>query len=295
MPPPLALFLAVIACSCSVIFIRHSTLDAVLLAAIRLVCASLFLSPLFVRAVRRAGGYRREWFVSSCLAGVPLGLHLLLWNFGGRMTSPGNATLLVNLTPLFTPMLFWWVAGEKVTAREFLATAMGLLGAGLLAWDSAHISRTSLMGDLLCLVSMMTLCVYLAVGRRARAIPSLWIYVVPVYAVAGAVCWIIAALRGNASPIGIPAVEWVWILALVVVSTLIGHTLVNYALARVRGQVVSVTMQGQFIGAALLGWWFEGVVPRLLFLPAAALSLGGILVMVAGRRGAGSGESAGSR
>ena len=285
MPPLLALLLAVIACGCSVIFIRHSALDAVQLAAFRLISAAFLLLPWFLRSVRRAGGYRREWFFISFLAGIPLGLHLLLWNFGARLTSPGNATLLVNLSPMFTPLLFWWVSGERVNRREIAATALGLAGASMLAWDSAQISRASLIGDLLCLLSMLAVCFYLAAGRRGRSVPSLWVYVVPVYAVSGGVCWIIAAVRGHGSPFAVPAVEWLWVMGLTVVCTLIGHTMINYALTRLRGQVVSVTMQGQFIVAAALGWWIENVRPRPLFYAAAALTLGGIVLLLLGKRG----------
>ena len=285
MPPFLALLLAVIACGCSVIFIRHSSLDAVQLAAFRLLSAALLLLPLFLRAVRRAGGYRREWFFISFLAGIPLGLHLLLWNFGARLTSPGNATLLVNLSPMFTPLLFWRVLGERVNRREIIATVLGLTGAALLSWDSARISRESLMGDLLCLLSMLAVCFYLAAGRRGRSVPSLWVYVVPVYAVSGGLCWIIAAFRGHGSPFAVPPVEWIWVMGLTVVCTLIGHTLINYALTRLRGQIVSVTMQGQFIVAALLGWWIEHVQPRPVFYAAALLTLGGIVILLLGKRG----------
>ncbi len=285
MPPLLALLLAVIACGCSVIFIRHSALDAVQLAAFRLTSAALLLLPWFLRSVRRAGGYRREWFFISFLAGIPLGLHLLLWNFGARLTSPGNATLLVNLSPMFTPLLFWWVSGERVNRREIAATVLGLAGASMLAWDSAQISRASLMGDLLCLLSMLAVCFYLAAGRRGRSVPSLWVYVVPVYAVSGGLCWILATLRGHGSPLAVPAVEWLWVMGLTVVCTLIGHTMINYALTRLRGQIVSVTMQGQFIVAALLGWWIENVRPRPLFYLAALLTLGGIVILLLGKRG----------
>ncbi|MFO1531135.1 MAG: DMT family transporter [Kiritimatiellia bacterium] len=284
MPPSIALLCAVIACGCSTVFIRESRLDAVSLAAFRLLAAALLLSPAFVRAVRRAGGYRREWFLVSLLAGLPLGIHLLLWNFGARLTLPGNATLLVTLSPLFTPLLFWWLAGERVTRRELAATALGLAGAAVLAADSARVSAASLTGDLLCLLSMGAFCFYLAAGRRARTLPSLWVYVVPVYATAGALCWVIAAARGGGSPLAVPAREWIWILGLVVVCTMIGHTLVNHSLARLRGQVVSVSMQGQFVVAAFLGWRVEGVLPRALFYPAAALTLGGILLLLLTKR-----------
>lgn len=285
MPPSIALLCAVAACGCSTVFIRESRLDAVALAAFRLLTAAVLLSPAFFRAVRRAGGYRWEWFRVSLMAGIPLGLHLLVWNFGARLTLPGNATLLVTLSPLFTPLLFWWIAGERVTRRELTATGLGLAGAAVLAADSARVSADSLAGDLLCLASMAALCVYMAAGRRARTLPSLWVYVVPVYATAGALCWLIAAVRGDGSPFHVPAVEWIWILGLVVVCTMIGHTLVNYALARMRGQVVSVTMQGQFVVAALLGWLVEGVLPRALFYPASALTLGGVLLLLLPDRG----------
>ena len=276
----LALLLAVVAGGSASLFIRFSQLDPVPLAAFRMTMAAVVLLPLFLRSVRKAGGYRREWFWISMLAGIPLGFHMLLWNYGVRMTSPGNATLLVTLSPLFTPFLFWWLAKEKISKTEGIATALGLLGAAILAWDSAHISRESLIGDILCLLSMIGFCFYLAAGRKAKDIPSIWIYIPPVYGSAGIMAWILAAARGMGSPFTVPLREWMWIVALVIVCTIIGHTLINYCLARMRGQIVSVTMQGQFVVAAVLGWLTEGVIPRPIFYPAALLTMAGIVLIL---------------
>jgi drug/metabolite transporter (DMT)-like permease len=47
----------------------------------------------------------------------------------------------------------------------------------------------------MCLVSMLLFALYLALGRRNRDFPSVWLYVIPVYGQAAAVCLLVALPR----------------------------------------------------------------------------------------------------
>ena len=96
-----ALVLGVVACSTSVLFIKESTLDPVLLSALRLWVAALVLTPLYLRARPR---HPRISVHRSLWPGLLLAVHFMTWIAGARLTPAVNSTLLVNLVPLATPM-----------------------------------------------------------------------------------------------------------------------------------------------------------------------------------------------
>jgi hypothetical protein len=51
------------------------------------------------------------------------------------------------------------------------------------------------MGDITCFVSILFFCVYLVQARANRSFPSVWLYVVPLYAAAGPICFFGSVFR----------------------------------------------------------------------------------------------------
>ncbi|MEJ2482847.1 MAG: asparaginase, partial [Gemmatimonadota bacterium] len=92
---------------------------------------------------------------------------------------------------------------------------------------------------------------YFVIGRKLRATLDLLAYVVPVYAMAAAVCFFWAGMA-DLRITGWPAGTW-WALAgLAIGPTLLGHTGFNWALRHVRAYVVSVIFLFEPLGATLL-------------------------------------------
>jgi drug/metabolite transporter (DMT)-like permease len=267
--PAFLLFVGVFACSTAVIFIKASAVDPVLLSSFRLLGAALLLFPLFERARRRhaeSAGLRE--LRRSIVPGLVLAAHFVSWVIGARMTLAANASLIVNMVPLAMPFLLFFVAGERIARVELVATALGLTG--ILILSAGDFRSGDLAGDLVCFVSMLLFALYLALGRRNRDIPSIWLYVVPLYAIAGVACLAAGAGRLGTVP-AFPAKEWLLLLALAVVPTIFGHSLLNGAMKHFRGNVVSVCNVGQFVFAGVLAWIVFGELPKAAFWPAALL------------------------
>ncbi|MFW6353116.1 MAG: EamA family transporter, partial [Verrucomicrobiota bacterium] len=175
----LILLFGVFACATSVIFIRTSSTDPLLLSAYRLLLGVVFLLPLTWRARRRHPTYRmsRE-FRQVLWPGALLALHFITWIDGARQTAAANATLLVNMTPVAMPFFLWFVARERVTRGEMLGTLVVLMGVVLLVAADLRYAGQNVLGDVICFVSMLLYTAYLAFARRNRAIPSIYLYVV---------------------------------------------------------------------------------------------------------------------
>lgn len=286
----LLLIFGVFCGSTAVIFIRASTLPTALLSAGRLLVAAAALTPLFLRQWRRhRGDLRAARLAASFIPGLILALHFLTWIAGVRLTAAANATLIVNLVPVAMPFLLYFLAREKITRAELAGTAISLGGVLLLVAADLRLDRTHFFGDLVCFVSMIFFAAYLTLGRRNRGFPSVWLYLVPLYYVAGLAC-LLASFFFPAPP-GLPgAREIALVLGLGLVPTVLGHSILNHAMKRLRGQVVGVVNTGQFIFAGFLAFLFYHELPHRTFYPAALLLVGGAWLATAGnlrlRRGA---------
>lgn len=267
----LLLLLSVFAASTAVIMIKASTTHPVLLASLRLFVAALILLPLFLRDLRRhRGAYTRAHFHASIVPGLMLAIHFMSWVVGARMTPTANASLIVNLVPLAMPFFLFWLAHEPLTRRETVATAIALGGVVVLTASDLSLNPVYFAGDLISFGSMLFYAFYMALGRRNRSFPTVWLYLVPLYSMAAVACMVVALFFVN--PIQpYDAREVALILGLGIVPTVIGHSLLNRAMRVFRGQIVSIVNMGQFIFAGLLAFALWQEVPGWSFYVAGTL------------------------
>ena len=277
----LLLFLGVLACSTSAVFIRESTTDPLVLTAFRLVLASLVLAPVYFFQLRLHGAaFTAGHLKRTRLPALVLAAHLTSWTLGARMTAVAQATLIVNLVPIALPFFLFWLVREHINRTEVLGTLLALVGLATLSVKDVLQGGGSLAGDAICLISMLLFALYLALGRRNRDFPSIWLYVIPVYAQASVICLVVALPRVSSFAFG-SAREWALMAALALVPTVCGHSLLNAAMRRIRGQIVSLCNVSQFVFAGSLGFLLFGEVPRGLFYLASAIVVAGVAIVVA--------------
>lgn len=271
----------VFSASTAVIWIKLSNLDPYLLSAYRLLGAAILLFPTFLLAWRRVGRVPtiRTLLGRSWLPAALLALHFISWVDGARRTDAANATLIVNLVVVAMPFFLWFILREGLNRREWKGTALAVLGLALLGLGSYNFAPEQLLGDFICFISMLFYAAYMVAGRRNRDIPSLWLYVVPLYALSGLMC-LAAGLAMGSVPQALPAREWGLLLLLVLVPTLLGHTGINMGLKYLRGQVVGLVNLLQFVFAGIMAWFLLSEVPHIGFYPAAALVIWGVMIVL---------------
>ena len=276
----LFLLVGVFACSTAVILIKECQEHPVLLSAYRLLIAAIVLTPLFVSDCRKLGwSHVRGSIRSSLLPGIFLGLHFISWIIGARMTVAANASLIVNMVPIVMPFFMFFMIREKLTRREAVGTALAMMGVAVLAYFDFNTSREYFWGDICCLVSMLFFSFYLALARKNRKSASTWLYLVPLYYVAGILCFICSLFFLN--PIKSYSMkELILILAIAIIPTVIGHSILNHSLRNMRGQVVSIVNMGQFIFASVMAYFFLGELPASFFyITSVFVVAGGVIVI----------------
>lgn len=274
------LFLGAFSSSMSVIFIRLSRTDPVVLSSLRLLLAGLLLAPVFILEWRRhRGAFTRRHWLRTLPPSLLLAVHFSSWAYGARLTLTAQASLIVNLVPIAMPFFLYWLVRERLNRTEIAGTALALGGVALLTAHDAFAGGGDLRGNLICFGSMLLVTWYVALGRRNRDFPSLWLYVVPIYFQAGLIC-LVAALPALGQFSAGSGREWLLILGLTCVPTILGHTLLNYAVRHLRGQVVGLANAAQFIFPVALAYVLFRERPAPVFYASAAIVLAGIAVVV---------------
>ena len=265
------LIISVFTGSTAVIMIKASTVHPFLLTSYRLFVAAAALAPLFFYDWHKhRATYTWTHVRGSIVPGLILATHLMSWIAGARMSPTANASLIVNLVPLAMPFFLAILVQERLTRNEINATFIALCGVIFLTAADLNLSPQYFWGDLLCLGSMLFYAWYMAMGRKNRHYPTLWLYLVPLYLTAGMVSFISALFFVN--PIQPYSATEIWlILGLGLIPTVLGHSLVNYAMKHFRGQIVSIINMGQFIFAGVMGYFFFGEIPHWTFFVASVL------------------------
>ncbi len=266
--------------STAVILIKASDEFPVLVASYRLLIAALVLTPFFLRQLRGySGPYGWQQLRWSALPAVMLACHFITWVTGIHLATVANASLIVNLTPAVMPFFLFVFYKERINRVEVVGTLCAMLGLGILATSRLNITGEHLLGVGVCFLSMLFFAAYLALGRLNGGRLPLWLYMVPLYWIAGLICLVCALPFIN--PIKAYTTQNVLlILGLGLIPTVVAHTVLNYSMKFFRGQVVSIANLGQILFATLMGFLIFQEVPPLVFYLAAAFIIAGVLVVL---------------
>lgn len=215
-------------------------------------------------------------------AGALLAAHFALFLGGLASTSLAAAVALVSLEPLAVVLAAFLAFGLRPTRRELLGIVLATGGAFVVA-SGAGVGEHRLSGDLMVLGAVALYGAYVAAARGLRdAMPALP-YAAAVYATASLL------LLPAAVPLAVRAPrpgggELAAILALGLVPTVFGHTLVQIAARRAPPALVALVSPGETIGALALGAAALGAAPTAREGAGAALVVLGAVLAVTGRR-----------
>lgn len=279
----LAVGTALLAVSSSGPLIAYAAAPALAIAYWRNALAVGVLAP--VALVRRRAeltsllrGPNRRTGLTCVLAGVALAVHFGTWVPSVKLTSVAAATALVATQPVWQGLIAH-AQGRRLPAATWAGIGAAVVGAALVTGADLSVSGRAVVGDLLALAGAVAAAVYTALGERARASTSTTSYTTICYAVCAVLLGVVCLSSGV--PLrGFDATTWLAVVGLTLGAQLLGHSLFNYALHRVRATTISVLVLLEVPGAALLAWAWLGQTPRPAALPGLALLLLGVLLVV---------------
>lgn len=271
-----ALLLGGVLVGCAPILVRLSEVGPSATAFWRV---SLALAPLglLAAALHGRGGSRAprspgQWILASA-PGVFLGFELVVWHISLHMTSVANATLLVNLTPIFAAFFGWALFRRPVGRAFMIGVVTAVAGVALLTGDRSGAAPGAFSGDAVALAAAVIYSGYFLTLERVRRTFSAVSVIFASTASAALVTLPMALAEGTLAPSG--GAGWASLLALAWIVQAGGQGLVTFAIAWLSPTLSSLTMLIQPLVAASIAWGLFG--ERLT-----ALQIAGGLAVVCG-------------
>lgn len=273
------LALGVLCIGFSPIFTRWAAVPGTVSACYRLGIATIALAPLMPRMFRRSqreAGWKL-WLVVVA-AGSFFALDIALFNTSLFLTNAANATLLDNDAPLVVGLYALLILRERLWARYWLGLLIALLGMGIIAGGDHLMSAALSLGDVLALIAGVSYAGSLIATQRAReklgALGILWIA-----ALVGTVLLLIYNLAIGRALWGFGLSSYLWLLALGLISQVVGWLAINDVLGKLPASVVSVTLLAQPVVTALVAIPLLGEPLSPLQIGGGLLTLGGIALV----------------
>ncbi len=266
------LVLGIVCIGFSAILTKWAGVPGPVAALYRVGIATLVLAPFAGRGLRQTLGGGPGLPALMLLAGVCFAGDLAVWNTSLGLTSAANATLLGNTSTLWVSLWSLLFLHERLRPVFWAGTALALVGAaGIVGTDLSSVSTLG-SGDLLALGSSLFYAAYLLITRQARrqtgTLQFMWL------SSFGATGVLLIYCLAQGLPLGgFSAATYGNLLALGLISHVMGWLSINYALGHLRASVTSVSLLGQPVITALIS------VPLLGEALSAAQIAGGALVL----------------
>ena len=204
---------------------------------------------------RTARSFGRATWTAIAAAGVLFALDLASWNIGIGQTRLGNATLFGNSGSVI--LMGWGIVMTRRPPRPFEALGIlsALAGAAVLMGRSLEIDSRSLVGDLFCILAGFLYGFYILLLQDARARLGSWSLLTWSSLAGAPVLLALALWQGEPVWPGSNGAGWWPLIALALLSQVIGQGLVVYSLKHFTPLVVGLTLLTQPVVAVVVGWF----------------------------------------
>ena len=277
--PMIMIVVGVFGISLSSIFVKYSAAPSAVTAAWRLLWTVLLMTPVTLgnketrQELVRA---ERKLVLLSCLSGVFLAIHFVLWFESLQHTTVASSTTIVCTEVIWVSLGYCLFLKGKLPLKAVSAIAVTLAGSICIALADSSAGEAHLYGDILSLLAAVAVAAYVLLGRVVRESLSTTVYTYVVYSACVLVLIAVCLVQGS----GLTEYGWSAVivgLLLAVFSTILGHSIFSWCLKYFSPSFVSASKLCEPVVAAVLAGFLFGEIPTVLQLVGGALILGGVL------------------
>ena len=178
---------------------------------------------------------------------------MVLWAWALTQTTVANGIVIHSLVPVFTTLGAWLVFFQSFGRQFLIGMLIAIVGAIGIGLEDLQISFNNFQGDLMTLGSVILYSAYLLIVERLRTqinatIVLLWRCTV------GAVILlpILLIIKDTIFPFSLNG--WLFVIALALVSQVIGQGLVAYSLKKISSSFVALSFLLTPVISTILAW-----------------------------------------
>ncbi|MDK2823680.1 MAG: hypothetical protein PWP71_1598 [Clostridia bacterium] len=271
--PYLALVIGVLGVSSSAILVKFTSAHPVIIAVYRMLFTFLMLFPFTLKNnLKNFKYFTRKQYFWALISGMFLSLHFVSWFASLKYTSVASSTVLVNTQPIFVIIFSFLLWKEVLPLKGYIGVLVALLGTVVLSWGDLHLGIDNLKGDILALVGAFTVAGYYLCGRYLRKTMDILPYTTLVYGFSTLFLLLIISI-GRYPLQGYSSQDYIVFISLAFFCTILGHSILNWALKYLPTASVSVSVLGEPVIASILAFFIfkEGLKLQQIF--------GGILIL----------------
>lgn len=280
----------VLSVSMAAILIRLAQAEALpslLIAAARLVIATLILTPLVLRRhLPQIRSLRPRDMTLIGVSGLFLALHFILWITSLEYTTVLVSVVLVTTSPLWSALLEALFLRSRITRLVLLGLLLAIAGGVIIslppAGETMQFGSQPVLGSLMAAGGALAVAVYLVIGRSVRSRLPLLPYIWLVYGAAAVVASLALLLTGT--PVtGYSLQGYGWMVAVGLIPQLLGHSAFNYALEYLSATYVGIATQLEPVGSAIMAFFVFDEIPYLTQFIGSSIILLGVIVASVGQ------------
>ncbi|MFZ5942808.1 MAG: DMT family transporter [Bacillota bacterium] len=278
--PYFTLLIGVLGVSSSSILVKFTAAPPVIIAAYRMLFTFIMLLPFTIKNNRSDfKTFTRKQYLWAFVSGLFLSLHFVSWFASLRYTSVASSTVLVDTHPIFVIIISFILWREILPMKAYIGVLVALVGTIILSWGDLHLGMEYLKGDILALIGAFTVAGYYLCGRYLRRNMDILPYTTLVYGFS-AVILLATVVVGDFPMLGYSTKDYIVFLCLAFFCTILGHSVLNWALKYLPTASVSVSVLGEPVIASLLAFFIFHETLTLQQMSGSALILGGIYYFV---------------
>lgn len=245
------LLISIIAISLAAILVKLSNAPSSVISMNRMFIAVILLIPFASKYRKDITNLHFKDLLYLVLSGLFLALHFGLWFGSLKLTTVASSTVILSLQPIVAIIASFLFYKEKISFKVFCTILISFIGVVIVSWGDFKLTDfTAMVGNLLSLLSVISIVCYLMIGKNAMVKLTHWIYSIIVFFFAG-IFLLIYNLITHATLVNYPMKEWLLFISLAIFPT-IAHVIFNYLLNLVSPTTISMSMLLEPVGASLL-------------------------------------------
>ena len=215
----------------------------------------------------------KENFKKTIYAGILLGIHFALFFEAVKITKIANATFLGTLAPFFTLLVELYILKRYYDKKVLLGLFFTLLGSLIILGYQFDIASKYTLGNLYAILCSISIAAALMIGETVRKNENTIVYTRTLY-LSAAITLFLIAMFTQEELIDFKFNEYLGLIFLGLVPTILGHNSIYYAIRYVSPTIVAAFPLGEPIIATIFAYFifFEKITVNIF--------LGGIITLI---------------